>query len=355
MAVNINNIVNVNISLSEPVVDNSTFGVILLIGSLPEGYAALEKQPDKVGTYYDITDVEAAGWTNKDELHKAATVAFSQDPKPEKIMIAPRQVGDENKVEDFLDTLKRAYETGGWYGVSLAGATDEDLNSVSVWIELTEKMFSFTTSSETCPIKEKDVLRTHGWFTNQTGAYDKYLDIAVMAKCFNYVPGSETWDLKGLRRVTPSVIGTSLANSLDAQNMNYYVSIAGNNVTQTGKVLGDEWIDTIRFRDWLKNNIQMKVFAALLKNSKLPFTDSGIAVIENCVTEGLIEGQNNGGIAEDMIGEDDEIIKAFETTVPKASTITEAQRKKRTLQGCKWTARLASAIQATTINGTLSY
>lgn len=355
MAVGIDNIVNVSISLSDPVVDTSTFGVILLVGSLPEGYAALEKQPDKVGTYYDITDVEAEGWKEKDEIYKAAVVAFAQDPKPEKIMIAPRQVGDENKVEGFLDTLKRAYEAGGWYGASLIGATDDDLNSASVWIELTEKILGFTTSKETCPITNKEVCRTHGWFTSQTGDYDKYLDVAVMAKCFNYNPGSETWDLKTLKLVNPSEISTSLSLKLDEQKMNYYVKIAGRNLTQTGAVLGNEWIDTIRFRDWLKNNIQMKVFSALVTNSKLPYTDSGIAVIENCMTQGLIEGQNAGGIAEDEYGDDDEVIKGFSTTVPKAASIPASQRKERILKGCKWDARLASAIQAVKINGTLSY
>lgn len=354
MANNIDSIVNVSIQLESPAVSSESFGTLLLVGSLPAKYATLETQPAEVGIYSSIKEVEAAGWESTDEIYKAALVAFSQEPKPEKIMIAPRQVVS-GEVESYVTTLNRALETAGWYGVSCIGITDDDINTLVVWAEASEKMFSFTTSNEDLVIETSGLLRSHGWFTNQTGDYDKFLDVAVMAQCFGYQPGSETWALKTLKLINPSVINSTLIAKLDNANMNYYVNIAGTDVTQNGKVLGNEWIDVIRFRDWLKNDIQLRVFNAFRQNPKLPYTDNGISVIEGCMKAALKSGQVVGGIAEDTYDDDDNLIPGYTTYVPLASSLTSAQKKSRDLSDCKWTARLAGAIQVVTINGQLGY
>ena len=354
MANNIDSIVKVEISLESPAVSSESFSTLLLVGSLPAKHASLEKQPALVGVYSGIKEVENAGWEETDEMYKAALVAFRQNPKPEKIMIAPRQVvsGEE---ESFLTTLNRAYETAGWYGFSCVGITDEEINDVAVWTEATEKIFSFTTTSEECPVTERGLLRTHGWFTNQTGEYDKFLDIAVTATSFGHQPGSEVWALTSLGIVNPSTIGSNLAANLDNANMNYYVTIAGNNVTQNGKVLGNEWIDVIRFRDWIKNDLQLRVFNAFRKNPKLPYTDNGISVIDGCMKASLKSGQSIGGIAEDEYDADNNLIPGYTTWVPLAANLTAAQKKSRDLSGCRWTARLSGAIQVVSIEGQLGY
>ena len=354
MANNIDSIVKVAISLESPAVSSESFSTLLLVGSLPVKHESLATQPAQVGIYYSIKEVEDAGWETTEDVYKAALVAFAQDPKPEKIMIATRQVAS-GKEEAFLTTLNRAYETAGWYGFSCVGITDSEINDIAVWTEATEKIFSFTTASEECPVTASGLLRTHGWFNNQTGAYDKFLDIAVSAKCFGYAPGSETWDLKSLAIVSPSAIGGTLATMLDNQNMNYYVTIAGSNVTQTGKAVGNEWIDVVRFRDWLKNDMQLRVFNAFRKNPKLPYTDNGISVIDGCMKASLKSGQTIGGIAEDEYDDDDNLIPGYTTRVPLAANMTSAQKKARDLSGCKWTARIAGAIQVVAIEGQLGY
>lgn len=354
MANNIDSIVKVSISLNSPAVSDESFSTLLLVGSLPAGHAALETKPALVGIYSSIKEVENAGWKTDEDVYKAAMVAFSQDPKPEKIMIAPRQV-ESGEEESFLTTLNRVYDTTGWYGVSCIGITDDEVNEVAVWTEATEKIFGFTTSSEKNPVTATGLFRTHCWFNNQKGEYDKFLDVAVMAKCFGYKPGSETWALKTLAVVSPSIISSTLAATLDNQYMNYYVAIAGSNVTQTGKMLGDEWIDVIRLRDWLKNDMQVRVFNALRKNSKLPYTDSGIGVIDGCMKASLRACQVIGGIAEDEYDGDDNLIPGFTTYVPLAANISAAQKSERNLSDCKWTARLAGAIQAVDIEGQLGY
>ena len=45
-----------------------------------------------------------------------------------------------------------------------------------------------------------------------------------------------------------------------------------------GKTGGGEWIDVIRFRDWLQNDMQVRVVNLLIVNPKIPYTDNGIGL-----------------------------------------------------------------------------
>lgn len=90
-------------------------------------------------------------------------------------------------------------------------------------------------------------------------------------------------------------------------------------------------------------------------NRKVPFTDGGIGLIEGVMDSTLKDGQDIGGIAPTEYDDDDNPIYGYSVTVPKASDLTEAERKSRKLTGCKWSARLAGAIHAVEISGNLTF
>ena len=120
-------------------------------------------------------------------------------------------------------------------------------------------------------------------------------------------------------------------------------------------MLSGEWIDVIRFRDWLKNELQIRVFNALKVNRKVPFTDAGIGLIEGIMNAVLKEGQDIGGIAPTEYDDDYTPIYGYTVTVPRVSDLTESERKARKLTGCKWSARLAGAIHIVEISGNLTF
>jgi hypothetical protein len=137
--------------------------------------------------------------------------------------------------------------------------------------------------------------------------------------------------------------------------VSYYITVAGLGNVMGGKVLAGEWIDVIRFRDWLKNDMQLRVFTLLRTNAKLPFTDDGIMLVENQMRASLDLGQENGGIAPDEYNDAVERIPGYTVSVPLASSLTPTQKASRRLTGCRFTARLASAIRAVQIRGSLVY
>ena len=122
-----------------------------------------------------------------------------------------------------------------------------------------------------------------------------------------------------------------------------------------GKVVGDEWADIIRFRDWQKNDMQVRVVNLFIVNPKIPYTDSGIGLVQNQMLASLKAGQDRGGIAEDEFDEDGNTIPGYQTSVPLAATISASDKASRRLTGCKFKARLAGAIHFAELTGSLTY
>ena len=126
-------------------------------------------------------------------------------------------------------------------------------------------------------------------------------------------------------------------------------------ITQNGKTSAGEWIDVIRFRDWLQEEIMVNVFNVLINRDKIPFTDGGIGIIEAQINSALKLGQQRGGITPDEYVEDGNINKGYVINVPLASNISANTKAQRLLEDVTFTARLAGAIHAINISGSLTY
>ena len=203
-----------------------------------------------------------------------------------------------------------------------------------------------------CPVSNFSYYRTFGFYCGSADGYEadeqpaenKYLALAAMAKCFGYDPGTETWNLKELATIVPSALSTNQKKELEEQKINTFRRYGGANVTFGGYTLAGEWIDVIRFRDWLEAEMQIRVFNVLKKNRKVPYTDGGIGLVEGAMESTLKDAQDIGGIAPDSFDENDKKIPGYQVFVPLAASLTEEQRKSRKLPGCHFTARLAGAI-----------
>lgn len=369
-------IVNCDISIEKPVMESASFGTILIIGDAPPDGGKDLKPVDKYASLAEVTD---AGWKEGTEIYKAARAAFLQEHKPELIYIAVRQEraaegdnGEDVKEEDteaktketsagtgiglekFSDTVKRVLAMSGWYGLALAGADTADYDEVAYIIESAEKLFVFSVQSKELPIplSRTDYLRTAVIYSDSA---DEYAHVAWLTECFSYAAGSETWAYKTLSGVSASELTTREMGRFDEANVNYYVTCANKDITLQGKVIGDEWIDVIRFRDWLKNEMQLRIFALFVKYPKIPYLDAGITLVENQMRATLQDGQEAGGIAVTEFDENEEPVEGFTVTVPKAASLSSAQRATRKLRNCRYSARLAGAIHIVEIQGNLVF
>lgn len=377
MSKNYDRIATVNIDIESPIVDDTSFDNLLIVGPPPKKKPS--KDPAKVGVYASIDEVIAAGFATSgeeaDPIGVAAMVAFGQSPTPTAVYIAPQQLQPEQEfggeVEDVIDTIRRAMGVSGWYVLCTAGIDSEKYDEIAAYIETQEKMFVYTETDyfeQASPEERKAVVantyfRTAGIFAKETSdqeaeaipEYNQYAHVAFAAKWLSYESGSETTAFKTLSMIAPSELTTDEMDALVKANLNYFVTVGSKNVTLNGKTMAGEWADVIRFRDWLKNDMQVRVVNVFMQNAKVTFNDGGIGLVQNAMLESLRAGQNVGGIADDEFDADGGTIPGFEVRVPSAVDLSAEDRASRKLAGLKFRARIASAIHFADVTGSLTY
>jgi hypothetical protein len=176
-------------------------------------------------------------------------------------------------------------------------------------------------------------------------AQSEFMSAAWLGKCLPMEPGSETWKFKTLDGVSADILSDSEVGYIKGKNANWYQVIGGVSITQNGTSGGGDFIDNVRFIDWLKTNMQYDVYDVLVNNNKVPYTDAGVAMVESRIRSRLNIGVDVGGLSSDP---------APTVTVPRVSSETTANRANRTIPDIYFTATLAGAIHSVTINGTVS-
>ena len=270
-----------------------------------------------------------------------------------------------DSTENIASAMSRIVaEDNDFYGIMLTSRKQEDILAMANWTEAHNKLFVTAISESGAKdntsitdtgykLYDGNYFRT-AWFYHENAESD-FPDCAVVAKCFSFMPGQETWANKRLSAVVPNKINETEAQAIFNKNGNTFERFRNISITQNGKVASGEWIDIVRFRDWLVEEIQTRVFNSMTNVGKIPYTDAGIAVIEAQVRSALTLGQQRGGIAPTEYNDDGEKNLGFTTEVPIATNISPGQKASRILEDVKFTARLAGAIHVVEIVGSLTY
>lgn len=356
---NLDRIVNITIELQTVVSSGASFDNILIVGPAPKTPLEEVTIPD-VGVYTSLSAVNEMGWVSEgdsaDPVGIAARIAFSQSVKPQKIYIAVQKTTEGSTLEAPTATLSRAESENGWYVALAAGIPEEDLEDMAEWTEAREKMFGYAYAGPADNPVTNTYYRTFGiCYGDDAGSGDPYKHVAMAVRFLSYDAGSETWVNKSLASVSMSKFTDTEIDTIDKDPASYYIQVGDTGLVQGGKVRAGEWIDVIRFRDWLKNDMQLRILNLLVKRPKVPYTDKGIGLVRNQMIASLKEGTRRGGIAEDQYNSDDELIPGFTTSVPLAADLSDTQRKSRTLEDCTFSAILAGAIHVVNVNGSLVY
>lgn len=255
-------------------------------------------------------------------------------------------------------------EDSAWYGLVMTERVKQTQLDTAAWTEANDKLF-ITATSEADVLNVAlatdliSVLKNTRYFRTavlyHTNAATEYPDAAWAARVFTIQPGAETWALKGLASVTPSPLTATQKQTVVNKGGNtfefYQAQVA---LTNPGKVSAGEWIDVIRFRDWLKDVIQVNMTQMMINRDKVPYTDSGIQLCVNNLRKSLQEGVNVGGIAPDELDANGNTVPGFVITFPRSVELAPSIKASRVLS-LGFTARLAGAIHVVEITGALAY
>jgi hypothetical protein len=172
-----------------------------------------------------------------------------------------------------------------------------------------------------------------------------YVCAAMLGRALPEDAGSITWAMKELSAVTAQDFTTAEINIALAKNVNVITTIAGVAVTRFGNSSGGEYFDVMRGVDWIAARIAERVYALLISNDKIPYTDSGINAVK-----GEVLAQLDAGVARNFLAAD----PAPTCDVPRAADVSAADKGSRTLNNVKFRATLAGAVHKVNIEGELT-
>jgi hypothetical protein len=242
-----------------------------------------------------------------------------------------------------------------WYGLITTSKGEAEILAAAADIQARRKLFvvasqqtdikTTSTSDVASQLKTGGKSRTALVYHSDEAAH---ADAAWMGKLFPFDPGEETWKFKVLSGITTDTFTATQQTNMRGKNANFYHTVAGQPITEEGKVsatgLG-EFIDVVRFIDFIHARMTERVFAALAKAVKVPFTDQGIAIVENEVRGVLQLGIVQGG----FVAEPPPVVN-----VPRAADVAAADKTARLLPDITFSATLAGAIHAVEISGTVA-
>lgn len=245
-------------------------------------------------------------------------------------------------------------EDDDWYGFVMDSNSQAEVEAAAADMEARIKLFVFNTSDSAvfdsgsttdvfAELAGLNYARTIGIYSGSKLL--SYSAAAWMGDRFPYDPGSDTWAFKTLAGIPTDNLSSGKVTAILNKRGNVYTTIAGLSVTQYGKSFSGEWADVTRFIDWLRSEIQIRVFALLVNNQKVPYTDLGIDMVKAAVQGALDAGVRAGGLSSNP---------APTVTAPAAEDVDSITKATRVLPEVEFGGTLAGAIHQLEIEGTLA-
>ncbi|MBK4119147.1 DUF3383 domain-containing protein [Pluralibacter gergoviae] len=309
----VSNVVNVDVIMSPVAAQGRNFGALLILGT-----STVIPLAERIREYSALEDIGEDFGVDSPE-YAAATVFFSQSPKPTQVFIgrwaktlANAETGDP---ETALQAVNAAMQYTNWYGLALADSgelVDADVISVAAAIEASSlsRILAVTTA-------DPDVLVTgntdnlgyklksagYGRTFWQYSTSSKYAAISAFGRAFtvNFNGSNTTITLKFKQEpgITYETLTVSQAAAIDAINGNVYVYYANDTaIIQQGVMANGDFFDERHGLDWLQNYVQTNLYNLLYTSTtKIPQTDAGVTRLMTNVEQSLDQAATNGLVA----------------------------------------------------------
>ncbi len=246
-----------------------------------------------------------------------------------------------------------------FYGVALDSNSKAETLAAAIWVEANKKLAVFNDSDYLCMSSGSttDALYVakglgyarSGWLFNGNDTMS-YSGAAWMGGRFPFPPGSYTWMFKSIAGVSPDPLTGNQQSAIENKHGNTYTTVAGVNMTAQGTSASGEFLDITQGIDWLRAEIQTRVFGRLVNLPKVPFTDLGVDIILSEI-QGALQTGVNVGFLDPGNGDD---IAPPTATGPRVADVSSVDRAARHLPGLKFSAKMQGAVHDLDINGTLT-
>lgn len=333
--------VKVKIELSKTTTGSIGFGTPLLLGFVEESQMAVD--------YTEVSDlagVVAAGIGENTAMYNAASLVFMQENRPAKIAICTTASTTLSTTLSTLLAQGKDFRQVVFVGTATAGVAD-----ALAAIEADGKRMAFVTTTfdnlddvATTTIATYD--RTVVFVSETADAA-----AALVGETAGRAAGSFTYKFKTLKGVAADNYTDAQLEVIHGKNAIAYVTKAGDDVTTEGTAMSGKYIDITDSIDYVIQNIEYRIQKVFNTTAKVPYTDSGIALLEAATTYALQDAFNNGIIATKEGGTTPDYSVSFAAR----SATTEADRESRVYKYGSFAFTLAGAIHECHVYGEVTY
>lgn len=364
----VSNVVNVDVIMSPVAATGRNFGALLILGT-----STVIPVTERIRQYSAIEDIGDDFGVDSPE-YEAATIFFSQSPKPTLVYIGrwakTLAEGEEGAVETLLQAVNASLQYTNWYGLAIADSADlveADVISVAAAIEASSlsRILAVTTddvnvlvAGNTDNIGYKLKAAGYGRTFWQYSSSSKYAAISAFGRAFtvNFTGNNTTITLKFKTEpgVTYETLTTTQAAAIDSINGNVYVYYANDTaIIQQGVMANGDFFDERHGLDWLQNYVQTNLYNLLYTSAtKIPQTDAGVTRLMTNVEASLDQAVNNGLVAPGVwnggpigqIQSGDTLTKGYYVYADAVSSQAQSDREARKSPVIQAALKLAGAI-----------
>ena len=324
--------------------------------------------------YYTSMDEIRADHLATTQVYKAALKAFSQNPRPIGIKVGyvdtPTGGLTDDSIKDELDAIVAADPDFYWIGHE-AGMRDTPTAAQHGIIEWTEAnrrqaFLGSVTADLKNPSNTTNVAAVHKGNFERSSVHhiavaDDYGDFAFAASLSTYnfddANSAYTAKFKTLEGITPADVNSSQLTAITGfveevgqstvagHCANAYIDIGDRNFTVEGSTLTPNvFIDEIHATDWIIARTEEEMLNVMLNNKRIPFDDSGMAILASAVELVMNQARRAGIIANDIDPLTGLYAPAVIITVPSVFDVPESQRKARIAPAIAVEFRYAGAV-----------
>lgn len=318
---------SVNIIRLTTAVAQKGFGTILILST---------EQEQVVKIYKDITTV-VDDFATSTETYKLASDLFGQGV--DEILIAGKDsiIGTDLVTE--LNGITKVNDN--FFGLVCTDNSSTVITALSNWINTQQKVYAVTSQDLTITNTSDQTLIAYHPTDN------------LAEKCLAYMLtreiGSVDLDGKAVPNISSSEIDATEYAALKDNNINVCIEKFGNLVIDGGDMASGEKVDIILSEFWIKIRMEEDLAALKVNTTKIPYTDSGIALLIDVANTRLKLATRQGIIALDADG-----VAEYEVTYLPVNEVPTNDRANRKYDYVKWTARLAGSIRTGVIQGVLT-
>ena len=236
-----------------------------------------------------------------------------------------------------------------FFGVVIDGEGTLEIQAAAGWAESNARIFlAMTADSDVVTNSTTDVgsvlKAASRVFTGVMFSRDfkSAGEACLLGRQLSRDPGSSTFANKRLSGPAADNLNSTELGFLRAKNVIPFVTIKGLAITLDGKAAGGRYLDITHGVEWLKARMGERVFAKIVNEEKVNFTQAGIDELEAEIRAIMVTAETAGFFA-----------PGWTVTMPKIGDVPPSDKANRILADIKFSAVLAGAIHKVVIDGTV--